>query len=506
VVSKPTAAINAVNNCGSKSIGITASTTVINDIINMHYVAYGDGNTSTINPNNTIYTYANYGTYNLKYVLQSSIGCASDTAYQTIDVKDKPVAGISYNNNSCANTNYDLTANASVNAASISSYRWFKNDVLLPVNSSTLTENNPAGGYTYKLVVGSNQDCISDTALQVALVDNRPSAIFTANDDCVGKTITIANNSLPNNPNVTYLWTTSDGQTSTAVLPVFVFNNSGSKTILLRVSSPNGSCVDNTSQNITIDAYPIAAFDITEACIGKTLVISNSCTGTIASYTWQTSNAQQSNSVVPAFIFDTAGNYSIKLDIATPNKCSATLTKTTLVNSVQLIVRPAVDTNVNVNQPVQLSITGAATYSWWPFANLNDASSSNPVFTSRVTGIYPLTVQATTAQGCKASASLIIKVFSAGEYLFIPNAFTPNGDSRNDHFNFTCSGLQSLTFFRVYNRYGQTVYQQNNCNNIGWDGTFKGTNQPVGAYVYHWQGVTFTGQTVSGNGSVLLLR
>ncbi len=506
VVSKLTASLNATNNCGSKSIAITASALVVNDVISNYYIIYGDGNTSTLNPNNTTYSYTNYGTYTLKYMVQSSIGCASDTAYQTIDVKDKPVAGINYNNNACTNTNYILTGNASVNAASISSYRWFKNGVLLPVNSSTLTENNPAGSYTYKLVVSSNQGCISDTVVQVVLVDNRPTAIFTANNDCVGKTITIANNSIPNNPTVTYLWTTSDGQTSTDVVPAFVFNSSGIKAIVLKVSSPNGSCIDNTSQNITIDAYPIAAFDITEACLGKPIAISNNSTGTIASYAWQTSNAQQSNNVVPTFIFDTAGIYSIKLDVATANNCSATITKSTPVQPVRLITRPAVDTNVNVNQPLQINISGADIYSWTPFTNLTNAGSSNPVFKSTAPGIYPLTVQATTAQGCKASDTIIIKVFAAGEYLFIPNAFTPNGDSRNDQFNFTCSGLRSLTYFRVYNRYGQTVYQQNTCSNIGWDGTFKGAKQPGGAYVYHWQGVAFNGQTVSGNGSVILVR
>jgi len=506
VVSKPTSGLNAVNNCGSKQISITSTAAVINDNITNHFISYGDGNTSNGNPNNTSYSYASYGTYIIKYVVQSSIGCASDTTYQTIDVKDKPVVSISYGNNACTNTNYVLTGNASVNAASISSYRWFKNGVLLPFNSSTLTENNPAGSYTYKLVVSSSQSCISDTAVQLVLVDNKPTATFTAGSTCVGKPVSIANNSIPNNPTVTYLWNTSDGQTSNAAVPSFVFNSSGTKSILLKVISPNGSCVANTSQTITVDAYPIAAFDIVEACLGKPLQINNNSTGTIASYAWQTSNAQQSSSMVPTFIFDTAGNYSIKLDVATANNCSATFTKSTSIQPVQLVVRPAVDTNVNVNQPVQLSISGAATYSWLPFNNLSNAGSSNPIFRSAVTGIFPLTVNATTAQGCKATATLTIKVFSAGEYLFIPNAFTPDGNGLNDKFNFTCSGLQSLTFFRVYNRYGQTVYQQNNCNNIGWDGTFSSKAQTAGAYVYYWQGVAFNGQTVSGNGTVLLVR
>ena len=285
-----------------------------------------------------------------------------------------------------------------------------------------------------------------------------------------------------------------------------IYNTAGIKTIQLKISSPNGGCVANTSQTITVDTYPVAAFDITEACLGKNIVISNNSTGVINSYAWQTSNAQQSSTIVPLFIFNTPGNYSIKLDVATANNCSATLTKSTPIQPVQLVTRPAIDTNVNVNQPVQLSITGAATYTWQPFTNLSNAAISNPVFKAAVPGIYPFTVQATTAQGCKASASLTIKVFAAGNYLFIPNAFTPNGDSKNDQFSFTCAGLQSLTFFRLYNRYGQIVYQQNNCTNIGWDGNFSGKAQPGGAYVYNWQSVALNGQAVSVSGTVVLVR
>jgi gliding motility-associated-like protein len=193
--------------------------------------------------------------------------------------------------------------------------------------------------------------------------------------------------------------------------------------------------------------------------------------------------------------------------VSTPNNCAATLTKNTPIKpTVQLVTQPGIDINANVNQAVQLNITGANTYTWTPFANLTNASSSNPEFKSIVPGIYPLTVQGTTAQGCKASASLTIKVFDAGDYLLIPNAFTPDGNAVNDKFNFTCSGLKDLNFFRVYNRYGQTVYQQNNCNNTGWDGTFKGAAQPGGAYAYNWRGVTFNGQTVSGKGMVILIR
>ncbi|MGG9960719.1 PKD domain-containing protein [Ferruginibacter sp. SUN106] len=507
VVSKPTAAINAINNCGSKSIAITASAFVVNDAITTHYVNYGDGNSGIINPNNTTYTYSNYGSYTIKYVVKSSVGCASDTVYQTIVVKDKPVVNISYSNNACQNTNYVLTATASVSASNITNYTWLKDGVVQSSANSVLTDNSIAGTYVYKVIAASATGCGSDTAVQAVVVEKYPTTIFTASGGCVGKPIVITNGSINNNTvgSVQYLWTTNDGQTSTAAVPDFSFMASGTKTIQLTTTTQNG-CANSITKTITIDDYPVAAFDITEACMGKNITISNNSTGTIASYAWQTSNAQQSAGVVPQFIFNAPGNYSIKLQVATANNCIATTTKNTSITPVQLFTTPAIDTNAVTGQPVQISITGAATYTWLPASNLNNATSSNPVFTASVTGIYPLVAEGTTAQGCKGNATLTIKVFAGDKYLFIPNAFTPNADGVNDKFHITCSGLQALTSFTVYNRYGQIVYHQNNCSNSGWDGTFNGTAQPQGAYVYNWQGIAFNGKAISGKGSVILIR
>jgi gliding motility-associated-like protein len=507
VVSKPSAAINAINNCGSKSIAITASALVVNDAITTHYINYGDGIISITNPNTTTHTYTNYGSYTIKYIVQSGIGCASDTAYQSIVVKDKPFVNISYSNNACQNTNYVLTANASVSASSITNYTWLKDGVVQSAANSILTDNSVAGSYIYKVIAASATGCGSDTAVQTVVVEKYPTTIFTASGGCVGKPIVITNSSINNNTvgSVQYLWSTSDGQSSTAPVPDFSFAASGIKSIQLTTTTQNG-CANSSTKTITVDDYPIAAFTITEACMGKNITISNNSTGAIASYDWQTSNAQQSSSVVPQFIFNTPGNYSIKLQVATANNCSATITKSTSIIPVKLFTSPAIDTNAVTGQPVQLNITGANTYTWQPVTNLSNATSSNPVFTAGVTGIYPLTIAGTTTQGCKGNATLTIKVFTADKYLFIPNAFTPNADGVNDKFHITCSGLQALTSFTVYNRYGQIVYQQNNCNASGWDGIFNGAAQPLGTYVYNWQGIAYNGKPVSGKGTVILVR
>lgn len=513
VVSKPTSTLTATNNCGSRQININSTTNVINDIITTHYLDYGDGNTSSVNPNNTTYTYSNYGSYTIKYVPKSSVGCAADTVFFPVVVKDKPSLSIAYNNDACQNTNYVLTATASVNSSSIASYTWVRNGVVLPTTSSILTENNIAGNYTYQVVAVSALGCKSDTVSQNVVVEKYPTTAFTAAGGCVGRNIVITNSSI-NNPtttggagsSLTYAWTTSDGQISTALVPNFSFLSSGTKTITLTASTQNG-CATTASQNFTVEDYPIAAFDIIEACLGKPIAITNNSTGAISSYNWQVvGSAQTSTATVPNFTFNNEGNYSIKLEVATPNNCTNAISKSTTIRAVRLFTTPAADTNVIINQPIQLGISGAATYTWTPSFNLNTATGNSPIFTSQVAGVYPLQIQGTTAQGCKGNASLVVKVFAGGTYVWIPGAFTPNGDGLNDRLRILCSGLKTLNGFTLYNRYGQKVYEQTSCNSNGWNGFFNGILQPTGNFVYTWQGVAFDGKIVSGKGSVILIR
>ncbi len=481
---------------------------MINDNITTHYVDYGDGSTTNTNPNNTTYTYSNYGSYTLKYVAKSSVGCAADTAFFPIVVKDKPVATIAYNNDACQNTNFVLTATATVAASNITNYAWIRNGAVLTATINPLTQNLPAGSYVYKLVATAANGCSSDTVTQNVVVEQYPTTVFTAASGCVGNNIVITNSSTSNNAggSLTYAWATNEGQVSTAVVPTFSFATSGPKTITLTTTTQNG-CAMPLTQNITIDAFPTAAFDITEACLGKPLAITNNSTGNISNYNWQVVNGgQTSSAIVPSFTFNTEGNYSIQLRVATPNNCSNTISKSTSIRAVRLFTTPAVDTNVVVNQALQLNITGAATYLWSPGNNLSSITGSSPTFKAATAGIYPLQIQGTTTQGCKGNATLVVKVFAGGTYVWIPGAFTPNADGLNDRLRILCSGLKTLSGFTLYNRYGQKVYEQTSCNSNGWNGFFNGLLQPTGSFVYTWQGVAFDGKIVSGKGSVVLIR
>jgi gliding motility-associated-like protein len=87
----------------------------------------------------------------------------------------------------------------------------------------------------------------------------------------------------------------------------------------------------------------------------------------------------------------------------------------------------------------------------------------------------------------------------------VPNAFSPNGDLKNDIFRPIPVGVVTTEYFRVFNRYGQVMFETNQYLK-GWDGTYKGVQQPVGNYVWVVKGKARSGKVIEMKGNVVLVR
>jgi gliding motility-associated-like protein len=184
--------------------------------------------------------------------------------------------------------------------------------------------------------------------------------------------------------------------------------------------------------------------------------------------------------------------------------CASSSSQNFTISKVQITATN--DTAIVINQPLQLNANGANSYTWLPASVLTNANSARPIFSINSPGIFPLLVKGTTSQGCLGTDTVIVTVYKTPIGLLLPNAFSPNADGRNDVLNINCTGLQALNFFRIINRYGQTIFEQRNCRSLGWDGTYNGTKQNPGTYVYYWEGTNFTGRKVIGKGTVVLVR
>ncbi len=175
-----------------------------------------------------------------------------------------------------------------------------------------------------------------------------------------------------------------------------------------------------------------------------------------------------------------------------------------------IIVNAGHDTAVAADQPLQLdalvSDSTVRTYAWLPSTGLNNSSIANPIATlgAGIDSIY-YKVTATNSSGCSGVDYILVHVYKSKPDILVPNAFTPNGDGRNDIIKPIPIGIATLNYFRIYNRWGQMLFSTGEFNK-GWDGNLNGTQQQSGTYVYMTEGIDYLGNTIFRKGTVVLIR
>jgi gliding motility-associated-like protein len=185
-------------------------------------------------------------------------------------------------------------------------------------------------------------------------------------------------------------------------------------------------------------------------------------------------------------------------------------------HTVEVVVlpKPVVDAGSDVSIVAGSSImlqaigTDISDFTWSPVATLSCETCSNPTASPKVTTMYK--VIAATEYGCKSYDTVTVRIVCDKSQLFIPNTFTPNNDGENDIFYPRGAGIKSISSFRVYNRWGELVFEkrgtQLNDPSGGWDGTYKGQQLNPGVFVWVIEGICDTGDPVNTKGDINLIR
>jgi gliding motility-associated-like protein len=113
-------------------------------------------------------------------------------------------------------------------------------------------------------------------------------------------------------------------------------------------------------------------------------------------------------------------------------------------------------------------------------------------------------VLASTAAGCQAQGTRSIKVYSVAD-IFVPNAFTPNGDGHNDVLHAKPVGIRDFKYFAIFNRWGQRIFYTADPS-VGWDGSTGGHYVNATTYVWMAAGIDYRGVLVERKGVVILVR
>jgi gliding motility-associated-like protein len=148
------------------------------------------------------------------------------------------------------------------------------------------------------------------------------------------------------------------------------------------------------------------------------------------------------------------------------------------------------------------------TFMWSNGSSLSCVDCANPVATPTVNSTYVVNVA--TSYGCRSSDSVSVKLYCASAQVFLPNSFTPNGDGENDVFYPRGVGIIKVKNFRIYNRWGQLLFErvnfQLNDPSQAWDGTYNGDAPRPDVYVYLIDATCDTGETVFLKGDVTIIH
>ncbi len=138
---------------------------------------------------------------------------------------------------------------------------------------------------------------------------------------------------------------------------------------------------------------------------------------------------------------------------------------------------------------------------WSPATYLSDASSFTPVFQSGREQTYLVTLK--TIAGCTTIDTQLVKI-NKGIAIHVPNTFTPNGDGTNDLLRPFMIGIKELAYFRVFNRWGQLIFQTSDINGA-WDGRFKGMQVEMQTVVWMLEGTGVDNLKYQAKGSTVVI-
>lgn len=356
---------------------------------------------------------------------------------------------------------------------------------------------------THTIVVKDNNGCTVNSGNITVGFNNTLTVEAGANETiCEGTSVQL--NAVANNASSTYSWSPATAVSNTTLANPTVSPVTSTKYI---VTATWGVCTKQDSLMVLVNPAPVpdAGADVT-ICFGADATLRG--TGAVE-YAW----------APPVYLSSTTDPQPVSqrplsstkyfLSVKDANGC-ASLVKDTM----EVIVTPAVklfagndSLTVAINQPVQLNVVqvGDQTvtqYTWTPSYGLSSTIVPNPVATLDKDITYYVTGR--TPANCEGSDTINIKVYKGPE-IYVPTAFTPNGDGRNDILKAIAVGMKEYRYFRIFNRYGQLVFETKNFNR-GWDGRVKGTVQNTGTYVWMAETVDFRGNLVQRKGTTMIVQ
>lgn len=342
--------------------------------------------------------------------------------------------------------------------------------------------------YTVTTTLGT---CTDSESVTIGVVD---TIVASAGPDvilCYGDLVNLAGSG-----GLTYQWEPASGLSDPSVAnPVA---SPEASTLYTLTATDIAGCTDTDEVLVTVNPLPVvSAKPDTLVCPGSMVQLAAS--GGV-SYAWSpTEGLSDPTSPFPSYTANEAASFVAVVTDA--NGCSDTASASIGVEPFPS-VEAGTDTLVFLGESVTLIGSGSGELQWLPPTGLSDPGAAEPMASPVNTTWYYLT--STSPIGCQSIDSVLLTVIFDPIVEF-PNAFSPNGDGLNDFFSVIVRGPVSVEAYRVYNRWGEIVFESNSPES-GWDGTYRGKTQETGTYVFHFLGLDPNGVGIERHGTLHLVR
>jgi gliding motility-associated-like protein len=371
---------------------------------------------------------------------------------------------------------------------------------------------SPSGGNaaTANGLLANTYTCtVTDAALctgsaTVTIDEPLPVTVAAPSDleACPGDPIVVDPVADGGTPGYTYAWSPADPSTAPASTTTF--------TVVATDANGCSSLADDLLVTVGEGVLPSFTWTDSVGCAPHCVTFTDVTLGD-GDRVWDLGDGTVADGNTVDHCYVAPGSYTVRLTIQAGSECDGSLEIPDLVQalpapSATISASPTVAT-LDAPSFLFTGPTGSDLQLTWSFGDPTDSSATGyqvPFAYSDV-GCYTVGLEVLTPEGCFNSSTVEVCVedeFAA----YIPNAFTPNGDSYNDLFGVVTTVGQPREFeFAVHDRWGRVLFQSDD-RNIQWDGRVDGAEVPPGVYIWRLRMIDTKGQDQERMGHVTLLR
>ncbi len=372
----------------------------------------GNGTVSYLQ--NPSVTYFNPGLYAIKLIVKTADATDSVVKINYLTVNGAPSVDFTASQNiGCNLLSVNFTDQSISNTGNISSWQWDFGDGVLSTAANPSHTYNQIGNYNVSLKASNSNGCTANILKAAYIKLNGIKAGFTnaVSHKCTPTKI-IFQNTTTGNGAIQHKWFFGNGDSSTAVNPVYTYPACGNYTVKLLVSNQYG-CIDSSIKNITVDAAVNASFaaDITTGCKTPVAVHFTSQVLNGNTYSWSFGDSTPAAIPNPVHQFNDTGSYTVKLIIKNINGCVDSVKKTNYIK----IQKPFVSFDnlpdsgcLPLNKQFSVSLTGAdsiVNYQW-DFGDGTISNSPTPAHSFITQGYHTISLMLQSAAGCRDTVTM----------------------------------------------------------------------------------------------------